>query len=119
MTNILGISILVGLLASFGLYKQIQANGEIKSELKSANIIIIEQKAAREKLELTLLNNANKKEVIYRDRERIKTVIQKVQIESEPADCINQPVPDELNCLFKPGGCEGLPGNTRTTNPKD
>jgi hypothetical protein len=116
MSNILGISILIGLLSSFGLYKQIQANGEIKSELKTANATVISMKAEREKLEITLAGNANKKEIIYREKERIKIVIKRVQIESDPEDCINKPVPDELNCLFKSAGCEGVSNSAETVS---
>jgi len=119
VTNILGISILVGLLSSFGMYKQIQANGEIKNELETKDKIIASQILERAKLEETLLENSNKKRVIYRDKEKIKYLIKEVQTNASPEDCINQPVPVELNCLFRVDGCQGVPGGPGSADSAD
>jgi len=119
VTYIIGGLALTVALMGWGLKHQIGENAVLEQEVKQAAAVVEAKEKEIKVLNATMALNTTKKEIVYRDREVIKRVIKEVQINAKPEDCINQPVPDELNCVFS-HKCAELPGLAEpvdTTNP--
>lgn len=118
---IAGLVALAGIMGT-GLYKQVQANGIYKANVEQMQGVIddqhkqfIEQLTERKRVEALLVDNQGKKQVIVKNRDVIKYVIKEVEVNANDEDCINDPVPDVIGCLFSAAGCEA--GADRKTIP--
>ena len=121
ITYIIGGLVLTVALMGWGLKHQIGENALLKEDVTQAHEIIEAKTWEVEHLTKTLQENQTKKEIVYRDREVVKRVIKEVQVNAEPEDCINQPMPAELVCVFDETKCPELPDTARaadSTNPE-
>lgn len=94
-------------LLGFGLYKQVQANGIYKANQEQLLQTVdeqhqrfVQQIAERKRIEQLLVETEQQKQLIANRKARTIETIKEVKVNAPPEDCINQPVPDDIVCLF-------------------
>lgn len=108
---IAGMGVVIALL-TFGLYKQVQAYGELSSdfdhvvEINQRNLErLAKQEQLRKQAELLVAGLTKRKQELEAERIETRETIKEIVINAPPEDCIHQPPPAGVLACLQSDGC--------------